>query len=495
MAEINLDGRNSPIKLGQGFTIRAPGLKGTARILGKRTAGTRGPELATDAFDHAFAESSIEEVQSIELEVSRAPFPTTASPLRGPEGSDAFELITPDLGSNTGQVVLSIDEAGAMHWHFPVDAGLAVQPSSVRGAGGSKVFRIPREIATSPPSTSGQNRGLVNIVGRKILKVLIYPVTDAVFGPLTELAIGRWEAHKRPHYLRRFLTADRAKFTPSDWTRVAAGRALLFVHGTFSTADAAFGGLPSTALGELADRYSDRLFAFEHPTLSVDPKTNAEWFFSQFPPDVSIELDIICHSRGGLVSRYLGASAAQYGAESRFRVSRLVLAGVPNQGTILTDPDHIVEMLDRYTSALNVFPDNFATDILEGILTTVKVIGHAGLKSLDGLAVMKPGNTFLSDLDNLAIPGCEYYGIGGDFEPRGVGFGAAFCTGADSLIDRVFQDVPNDLVVPFDGMRHWSGRLQILDNQFLTFNPEMGVAHTNYFKQHETATSLLRWLA
>jgi hypothetical protein len=496
MPDAILHGGTAPVNLGSGYTLRAPGLRGTARILGPRIAGTRGPELATDAFDQAFAETSVEPVATIEFDVSSAPFPAAASPMRGPEGADAFELRVPDLGPEVGQVVLSIDEAGALHWHFPLDDDLVVQPSTTRGPGGSKVFRIPREIATPSLAQPADGRGLVSMVGRKLLKVLVYPVADAVLGPLTEFAVGKWEEHKRPHRVRRYLPGDRAPLTADDWTRLAAGRALLFVHGTFSTAEAGFAGLVTATLDALAARYANRVFAFDHPTLSVDPEANARWFFSQLPAGLGLDVDIVCHSRGGLVSRCLGGRASQFGVDpARFRVQRLVVAGVPNQGTLLADPDHMVTFLDRMTSALNLFPDNFVSDVLEGILTVVKVIGHAGLKSLDGLAAMKPGSALLTTLDQSPIPGCTVYGIGGDFEPGGAGLGAAFCTAADSLIDRVFGNAANDLVVPTDGMRAWGGGIQIPDDRFCAFSPDRGVIHTRYFGQAETSASLLQWLA
>lgn len=248
-------------------------------------------------------------------------------------------------------------------------------------------------------------------------------------------------------------------------------------------------------LEELSARYANRVFAFDHPTLSVNPEANARWFFSQLPAGLALDVDIVCHSRGGLVSRCLGGRSAQFGVDpARFRVQRLVLAGVPNQGTLLAHPDHMVEFLDRMTSALNLFPDNFVSDVLEGILTVVKVIGHAGLKARDGLAAMKPSNPFLATLDQSPTPGCTVYGIGGDFEPSGAGLGAAFCTAADSLIDRVFENSPNDLVVPTDGMRAWGGGNKIPDDRFLYFSADRGIIHTRYFEQAETSTRLLQWL-
>lgn len=490
-----LNGSASDINLGEGYAIRAPGLRGRVRVHGAKSLGTRGPEVASHDFDKALSESSLSEVKVLELEVSSAPFPASASPIRGPEGADAFELRVPDVGVEFGQVVLSIDEAGALHWHFPLDNNLSVQPSTIRGANGSKVFHIPREIATPPSKAITGNRGLVSVIGRKILKVLVYPIADAVLGPLTLAAISKWESQKRPYNIRRFLPNDRALLSADDWSRLAKGRSLLFVHGTFSSSQSGFGDLPALTLAELAKRYENRLFAFDHPTLSVSPEDNVQWFFSQIPAGTSLDVDIICHSRGGLVSRCMGVNAHSTNSP-QFSLRRLVLAGVPNQGTLLAHPDHMVEFLDRMTTALNVFPGNFVTEILEAILTVVKVIGHAGLTSLEGLAAMKPGTPLLAKLDRSSISEkCTIYGVGGDFEPIGAGLGAAFgTTVADAFVDRVFGKDPNDLVVPTDGMRRWNNAIQIPDDRFLSFTKDQGVMHTRYFVQPETSAGLLNWL-
>lgn len=496
--DFKLHGGGTPVALGGGYTLRTPGLSGTARVMGPRAPGTRGPELASPALDQALQDAGMEEIKAIELAVNPAPFPAAAAPLRGPEGGDAFELEVPDLGADTGQVVLSVDEAGAMHWHFPLDEALAPQPAATRGAGAVKRFRIPREVASPPPAAAAQapQRSLVSLIGRKVLKVLIYPVGDALLGPVVEAGVSWWEGRKRPHRLSRFLPGDRSELTGDDWARLAGGRALLWVHGTFSTSRAGFGGLPADTLAQLAQRYGDRLFAFDHPSISVTPLDNVRWFFSQLPAGIQLDLDIVCHSRGGLVSRLLALATPGGGDPARFQVRRLVLAGVPNEGTLLADPDHMVEFLDRLTTALNMTsatPD--WTDVLEGILTVVKVIGHAGLHRLDGLDAMRPGTASLATLNAQALAGTEVYGIGADFQARGSGLAAAFCLAADSLLDRAFRDAPNDLVVPSLGMSAWAGKLQIPDERFLRFAPEQAVWHTKYFEQPQTSTQLLRWLA
>jgi hypothetical protein len=494
-----LHGGTQSIALGGNLSLRAPGLKGKARILPRRLAGTRGEELLTPALDAAMADAGLEEVATIELTVNTAPMPPAASSMRGPDGADAFELEAADPGPGYGQVVMSVDEAGAMHWHFPLDAANQIQPSTTRGGGPVNRYRIPKDVATQPPALAGQaqatSRSLVGLAARKLLKVLIYPIGDAVFGPVIDKAVGFWENRKRPHRVGRYLTQDRNPLAPTDWASLGQGRALLWVHGTFSTSRAAFGGLPPATLDTLTARYGQRSFALDHPSVSASPMENAQWFFQQMPADAKLEVDIVCHSRGGLLSRLMANPAACGGDPQRFSVRRIVLVGVPNAGTPLANPDHVVAFLDRTTTALNLSsatPD--WADALEAVLAVVKVIAHAGLDGLDGLEAMRPGNAFIQQLNAQPLPGTELYGIGADFEPAGSGLGAAFCTGVDSVVDRVFETQPNDLVVPTLGMSTWGGALQVPDARFQAFAPARGVMHTQYFAQPETADKLLAWL-
>jgi hypothetical protein len=492
-----LHGGSQAISLGGNLTLRAPGLTGQARVLPPRQPGTRGEELVTPALDAALAQAGLEEVATVELQVKVVPQPLAATSMRGPDGADAFELEAADPGPDHGQVVLSIDEAGAMHWHFPLDDELNVQPAATRGAGPSLRYRIPKEVAVAPPVLANQatTRSLIGLVGRKLLKVLIYPIGDAIFGPAIDAAMGFWENRKRPHHLSRFPSAERPALTAADWAELGQGPALLWVHGTFSSSRAAFGGLDTGTLGKLLPRYGHRSFAFDHPSVSASPMANARWFFSQMPTDAKLEVDIVCHSRGGLLSRLLALPALCGGDASRFKVRRIVLVGAANAGTPLADPDHMVAFLDRTTTALNLTsatPD--WADALEVVMAVVKVIGHAGLKGLDGLASMRPDNDFIKQLNATPLTGTELYGVGADFEPAGFGLGAAFCTGVDSVVDRVFDTQPNDLVVPTLGMSTWGGALQVPAERYLSFPAAKGVMHTQYFQQDDTREKLIEWL-
>ena len=82
-------------------------------------------------------------------------------------------------------------------------------------------------------------------------------------------------------------------------------RSLLFLHGTFSNAASAYGSLANSNFFDRAKAlYGDRIFAFNHFTVSRTPEENARMLLEGLP-DQHTTFDVITHSRGGLVLRNL----------------------------------------------------------------------------------------------------------------------------------------------------------------------------------------------
>jgi hypothetical protein len=155
----------------------------------------------------------------------------------------------------------------------------------------------------------------------------------------------------------------------------------------------------------------------------------------------------------------------------------------------------MTDFIDRYTSILNLVPPgpySVVTDILEAVITAVKMIGSAALEGLPGLTAMDPRGGFLAKMNEGAPTSAEYYGVTADYEPTG---GMATLV-ADGVIDRVFQDAANDLVVPTVGVYSGSAdpAFPIPANRLLDFGPHEGIAHSRYFSQAKTGATLLNWL-
>ena len=89
-----------------------------------------------------------------------------------------------------------------------------------------------------------------------------------------------------------------------------AGRTLVFVHGTFSNADNMLAEFTATSHGKAflnaaddGERKYDNIVFFEHATLAVSPVINA-LELGRFMAGSSGQIDVIAHSRGGLIVRW-----------------------------------------------------------------------------------------------------------------------------------------------------------------------------------------------
>jgi len=497
-----LTGGMQPVDLGRGISLRTPGVLGSADRSGPRSVGTRGPEDATGALDEAFALAHVSELETVAISGAHAAAQPGGETLRGSAAAAELELEVPDLGPTVGQIVLLIDETGALSWHLPTSLAGSASAPSMRGAQAKTSFVIPFRPPPPGPVGSGGDRSLVRAVGSKLLKVLVYPVTDPLFGLVGPGLARAWEAKRRPYGLRRFEpenyhSADGPPLGPEDWDRLSAGPALLFVHGTFSTAHGAFAGLPAGVMRELHTRYGGRVFAFNHHTLSDDPADNVRWLVGNAPAARGLELDIVCHSRGGLLSRVLAERPAAFRIpDHQFRVNRIVHVGVPNQGTLLANPDHMVHMLDRITTAINLAFSGPVAETVDAILTVIKIIAHGGLNSLHGLAAMHPAGSFLKELNTTAEGNSQYFAVAADYEPVNLALKQLVLAVGNMVQDRIFQSAANDLVVPEEGVyaTNGSSRFPIPSPRVLRIPGAQGVTHVDMFKHETVAQALLTWL-
>jgi hypothetical protein len=501
---IPVSGGAQSVSLGGGYVLRAPGLRGTADVRPPGAAGVRSARAdgdGLDALDSALRAENVAEVKVIDLDLRPEPGARAADAMRGAQGEPQLELEVPDLGPEVGQVVMSVDDAGAVRWHFAVSSAAG---TAARGAGATKRFRIPATIVPPPPdAATARERSVLGAAARRVLKVLVYPITDPVVGFIADKLAARFEASKRPYRLRSFTPenhgrADVPSLTDEEVAKVCAGGpVLLFIHGTFSTTHGGFGDLPDETVRKLHAQYGGRVMAFDHPTLSAGPDDNVRWLL-QHLPKTPVQIDIVCHSRGGLVSRVLTESHASAGLDAaHVTVRRVIFAGTPNQGTALADPDHMVDMLDRFTTALTLAPTGPVTETLEAVVTVVKMIGHGGLKGLEGLAAMHASGPFLAGLNQRDGRRSEYFAIASNYQPTDRGLQALVMGAADKVVDKIFGDSANDLVVPTEGVwkENGGGGFPLQDTRVFTFPPAKGVMHTTYFRQPEVSEKLVAWLA
>jgi pimeloyl-ACP methyl ester carboxylesterase len=316
------------------------------------------------------------------------------------------------------------------------------------------------------------------------------------------------------------------------------GRVLLLVHGTFSKSamyDSELtapgwrdDGAPSDANQALWKTWTTpgkpyaAVLAFDHATLSMAPWLNALELVQALAPlakDGKVRLDVVCHSRGGLVTAWALKMAP-------LPVSRVVFVGSPLVGTSLAAPDRLAAALDLLANVADAlsalgkgaalaFPP--AMPLALGAAGLAKVVGRAlhlgaALPLADAVVGLVPGLMAQSRVGNnleierlFPLPtDARLFGIGGEFKPDEVRepvwkFWKRFSNlteqakyyGADVIFGQ-----PNDLVVDLDSMNQLGrpeARLPAVDWRDL--GPSPRTHHCSYFRDARTIEFLRDKLA
>lgn len=333
--------------------------------------------------------------------------------------------------------------------------------------------------------------------------------------------------------VRSALEALDAKLTPHQGIRrlqgdtlepVAAqglqGRILLLVHGTFSNTDnLLFEGIAKAGdgarfLADIQARY-DHVLSFDHPTLSVDPVVNARELAVQLN-GAPKQVDIVCHSRGGLVTRWFVEAMER----DSTRVGRVVYVGSPLAGTSLAAAPSLrsaLDMLANIGKALGAVSAavpflSVATGLFQVFSSVSRFL--AGTPVADAAIALVPGLRAQSrvsnnqELEALRLRFGElrgqdfvtdrYFMVQSNFEPKDPGwhfweyFRGMKLRAADLGADAIFTDdkrrpIRNDLVVDVPSMTDlYDGAMLIPDDQICDFGTSETVYHTNYFVQERT---------
>ena len=103
---------------------------------------------------------------------------------------------------------------------------------------------------------------------------------------------------------------------------------------------------------------------------------------------------------------------------------------------------------------------------------------------------MHPGGDFLTKLNDGGQPDAAYSALASNFEPKG-GL-AAFA--ADGIVDRVFADADNDLVVPTAGVHAANGSGRFPITKLESFAGDDGIHHCGFFANAQAGERILGWL-
>jgi len=291
-----------------------------------------------------------------------------------------------------------------------------------------------------------------------------------------------------------------------------AKNVLVIVHGTASCADHIFNEIQLAEGGRklLADaaKHYSAVLAFEHPTVSISPVLNALDLSEALAPYGNCSVDIVCHSRGGLV-----ASWWMHVVDSRPCEKRCVFVGSPLQGTNLANPAKLRNSLHLLASYGRVIGNvGVAAGFLALPMTIIKVAASvvdftAKTPFLDAAVAMIPGLAAQSSTQNnqdlirlnarkshrQGAP--THFYIRANFASKNDGwkFWRYFTNIKTRLIDAAVDTFvfpgENDLVVDTDSM------LDAVSGPEFKFPSEDGIVHhTNYFEQKQTIEKIREWL-
>lgn len=475
--------------------LTTPGLTGTAEVYPPASPGMRAAEDATENFLQAIADADLSEQLTVQIRPERE-LDSQGGTRAGGGGSEIL-LEVPAPGEGFGQLLLYTAEDGSLSWHLPSDIPIT---GPVTRGDQRRTYRIPRAVVP-PEAAEGTSRGLIGAIGTKLLKVLIFPLIEPALGRAANHFAGRWEAKYRPAGLVPFGAAQRSStdavlpsLTPAQWADLGAGPALLLVHGTFSTARGAFGGVPEQTWQHWETRYQGRIFAFEHPSVSVTPRDNIAWVrehLQSLSPGPNLVLDVLTHSRGGLVGRALAERGSEIGLGG-VKVRSLVMVAPPNAGTALADKAHLSALLDRVTNLVQFLPSAGVTDAIGAVVSVVKQLAVGAFGGLEGIMSMNPGGTDLADFNRSPGSQASYRVVTADFEPPE---GSSLARIArDKGTDLIFKGIANDLVVPTEGAYELPSTPNFPVHDRLVLPAAAGVDHSSFFANPQVNTQLQQWL-
>ena len=405
-------------------------------------------------------------------------------------------------------VVLVRHPSGALTFHASV--GRTAARRGANAAPERARFVIPQRPSPVTPDGQPARRGFVSQAIHFAVVKIKEAVVDQVVSAGSGLAIqglewGWWKVRGMDegwcHVTPETLRAGKLREIAAADLR-GSGRALLLIHGTFSHAASAFKGLASGDFFPQARAlYGDRIFAFNHFTLSRSPEENVAALLKSLPAN-GLEFDVVTHSRGGLVLRHIIERPDLFGAAARrFQLGQAVLVASPNAGTPWVTPGRWEDTVGLVGNLLEAFPvDNPWTDGAAFVANGITWLAGHLAADWPGLASMDGRGEGIARLQESPGPAAgAYSALVANSHPAGNLLARLVGAGVDS-----FFSGANDFVVPSEG--GWrvdaAEELAIPGERVGCFGPGGNltagsgdlVQHINFFSQRETADFLLRAL-
>ncbi|WP_031364652.1 DUF7379 domain-containing protein [Caballeronia sordidicola] len=509
-------------------------LSSSERTSRSRRGGAFGPAvvIVSSGEDVGVAEA-VMEILRTENVVERASDAIELTPIADRltrKGSSAMPTRLTVEVEEEQQAVVLVESDGLLWWEF----GQANQaPEDTARRRGEPVSRSVTFSLDAPPLPSHKRGVLRQMIPGAIRAIVLYFAAEKTADALVAFIDGK----HREGPVRIGSATDVAAWVGHDdyagmvQRRNPTGKFLLLLHGTFSTTVGGFGELAATPWGQrflaAADARYDAVIGFDHHTVGTAPDANAARLaaaLKTLPCDQPIELDVVCHSRAGLVLRSLAEQLRRDG--SPIKIKRAIFVGATHLGTQLARPENweslvnlITNLSSVATRVLALFPgaataSAVARETIKCIGQFVKYLAQVSIaeRRLPGIAAMDPDGEFVETINiasNVAsLSDTESYVITSNFNVRILGDGShepgefpsrlAYAL-ADVAVDRLMKGdqseaVPNDLVVDVASILGKDSTFGAGVKDLLNFGSNPLVYHTNYFLRPETVARLALWL-
>lgn len=466
--------------------VRAPGIQIRWRTV-EAIPELAGAEAADDGgWNEAIAANDLEPAGAVEAQ----PLALAEGPglmLATAESEDDYVELRAVPGPDEGLLVM-VETDGVVQWYLPTNAPQVVAvPMGIAAESPAELrFLIP--ISTlSPPSPAGFGEGS----GGGIVRFFRFKrVQELIDAPLT--AVLSWLVDKVERKTKeegfRFFDRDRdfPLVSPEELQAMSGQRVLLLTHGIFSSLRGAFAGFSDPAnplMQHLRGVYGKNIIGWDHWTVARTPLENADALLGALPPN--IRPDIVCHSRGALVTRaMLEHPSLALRRQSRFAaVGKAIFVAGANQGSQLGSLRHLNRLLNIYSAVGSIPALGAAGVVLKVIVGVLRVLAHGvtNLPSVEALSSDLQKNQFLRELNTeLMTPTGEIVVIHANYDPS-KGPLAGFL---DLNVDQIFG-VANDMVVPYTGAEVFDKWQQVAANFHYgtAGETQAEVMHTNFFYQ------------
>lgn len=317
----------------------------------------------------------------------------------------------------------------------------------------------------------------------------------------TQSMIEMLERHNKPERLLKLEHGWQQAATPAELAATRGRRVLLLVHGIFSSCEGAFAELGTDGtLAQLLQRYQGQVFGYDHWTIAKTPQQNALDLLSLLPADVGWQLDLLCHSRGGLVVRSLLAEShsepllADISSARKGRIAsagQVMFVAAANQGTPLAQPEDVQNFLN-VAILLASLSGALALDLVIALARLVLAQGMAR----PSIAALASNSALIRALNQSAslLSSASSYFARADFA-----YGGSPLEQTGALLNHMLIAADNDVIVPYQSVLLTPDAAPPAPSRLLEFgtpqHKQSEVWHTEFFRQPAMRQFILQAVA